>query len=205
MVLLLLFHYFIFKPFLHGKLPIPLAKWVGRAVHYPKLPFVIGTFALGLRPSPYWSKIDEDVYLGCLPTFWNQHLLSDLRVRAVVNMCDEAYGPAAFYKESGIEQLYLPTVDHIEPTVEDMKTAVQFIDHNVQQGKKVLIHCMAGRGRSAAVAMAWLLYRFRQLDLDTAQQLLLSKRAMVRAKLNKQRNLIAYHSELSSQRAKLVN
>jgi hypothetical protein len=42
----------------------------------------IGTFALGLRPSPYWSKIDEDVYLGCLPTFWNQHLLSDLRVRA---------------------------------------------------------------------------------------------------------------------------
>ncbi|ELR19225.1 dual specificity phosphatase, catalytic domain containing protein [Acanthamoeba castellanii str. Neff] len=188
-VLLLLFHYFIFKPFLHGKLPIPLAKWVGRAVHYPKLPFVI----------------DEDVYLGCLPTFWNQHLLSDLRVRAVVNMCDEAYGPAAFYKESGIEQLYLPTVDHIEPTVEDMKTAVQFIDHNVQQGKKVLIHCMAGRGRSAAVAMAWLLYRFRQLDLDTAQQLLLSKRAMVRAKLNKQRNLIAYHSELSSQRAKLVN
>lgn len=42
-VLLLLFHYFIFKPFLHGKLPIPLAKWVGRAVHYPKLPFVVFT------------------------------------------------------------------------------------------------------------------------------------------------------------------
>jgi protein-tyrosine phosphatase len=62
-----------------------------------------------------------------------------------------------------------------------------------------------GRGRSAAVAMAWLLHRYKQLDLEKAQQLLLSKRAMVRGKLNKQRNLISYQSDLMAQRANLVN
>jgi atypical dual specificity phosphatase len=40
--------------------------------------------------------------------------------------------------------LYLPTVDHLEPTVEDMRKAVHFIEQHVQQGRKVLIHCMAG-------------------------------------------------------------
>jgi hypothetical protein len=52
--------------------------------------------------------------------------------------------------------------------------------------------------------MAWLLHRYKQLDLEKAQ-LLLSKRAMVRGKLHKQRNLISYHSDMVAQRANLVN
>lgn len=64
---------------------------------------------------------------------------------------------------------------------------------------------VAGRGRSAAVAMAWLLYRYKHLDLDKAQQLLLSKRAMVRGRLYKQRVLVAYYSEILEQRGQLVN
>ena len=36
-------------------------------------------------------------------------------------MCEEYGGPAHKYKKLGIEQLHLPTTDHFEPTVEDMK------------------------------------------------------------------------------------
>jgi len=60
-----------------------------------------------------------------------------------------------------------------------------------------------GRGRSAAVALAWLLYRYKQLDLDKAQELLSSKRTIVRSSLNKQHSLISYYTELISQRAAL--
>ena len=48
-------------------------------------------------------------------------------------------------------------MDHKEPTVEAMRTAVSFIEHHRKRGSGVYIHCKSGRGRSAAIAMAWLL------------------------------------------------
>jgi len=41
-------------------------------------------------------------------------------VRGVINLCEEYRGPLRKYKELGMEQLYLPTTDHFEPTVEDL-------------------------------------------------------------------------------------
>lgn len=36
---------------------------------------------------------------------------------------------------------------HLEPSLEDLKKAVVFIDEHVKRGENVLIHCRAGRGR----------------------------------------------------------
>ena len=38
------------------------------------------------------------------------------QVRGVINMCEEYKGPTSKYNELGIEQLYLPTTDHFEPS-----------------------------------------------------------------------------------------
>ncbi len=42
------------------------------------------------------------------------------KVRGVINLCEEFRGPLRKYKELGMEQLYLPTTDHFEPTVDDL-------------------------------------------------------------------------------------
>ena len=40
-------------------------------------------------------------------------------------MCEEYRGPIKTYDRLGIEQLYLPTTDHFEPSVEDMKVCIK--------------------------------------------------------------------------------
>lgn len=38
-------------------------------------------------------------------------------------MCEEYAGPVKTYKRLGIEQLHLPTVDHVEPSFEDLQVS----------------------------------------------------------------------------------
>ena len=91
------FWYYLLKPFLRGQLSPPLGRAIGRLVHYPKLPFIMGTFYFGLRPCPYWTPIDDFVYLGGLPLAWHEDELKKHKIKAVVNMCDEDCGPITLY------------------------------------------------------------------------------------------------------------
>ena len=73
----------------------------------------------------------------------------------MINLQDEWKGPVKAYAKYGIEQLRLPTIDHVEPTVDDMERAVAFIrrvrataDERRSEQRGVLIHCKGGHGRS---------------------------------------------------------
>jgi atypical dual specificity phosphatase len=82
--------------------------------------------------------------------------LKALGVQGVINLCDEYRGPVAAYNRIGIEELYLPTIDHTEPSLNSLKEAVKFISKFEKKGQKVYVHCKAGHGRSAAVVFCWL-------------------------------------------------
>ena len=73
---------------------------------------------------------------GGIPYLGYPGKLAKENVRGVVNLCDEYRGPLGAYKRLGIEQLYLPTVDHFEPDVESLKSAVSFIQEHEAQGNK---------------------------------------------------------------------
>lgn len=83
--------------------------------------------------------------------------MSKLGVRAVINMCDEYKGPVEAYSRLGIRQLWLPTVDHFEPSLESMKDAVRFIQECKERKERVYVHCKAGHGRGAAIALCWMI------------------------------------------------
>eukprot|EP01111_Echinosteliopsis_oligospora_P012353 TRINITY_DN4210_c0_g1_i1.p1 TRINITY_DN4210_c0_g1~~TRINITY_DN4210_c0_g1_i1.p1 ORF type:complete len:240 (+),score=28.38 TRINITY_DN4210_c0_g1_i1:79-720(+) len=188
--------YVVYYLFTKGRLPKSYAWVIGRIVHFITLPFIVVFQELGLRGN-FYDKIDDHVYLGAMVMGYQIPLLKSKSITAVVNMCDEFSGPVVKYQQSGIEQLHLPTIDHLEPTIEDIKTAISFIDSKVKQGHNVLIHCRAGRGRSGAIAFCWLLYR-HGYDLSVAQQKLRSFRKKVRQRLYMQPTIKKYYEYLQS-------
>jgi len=56
-------------------------------------------------------EIDENVYMGSIIFPFQVKILSASGIKAVVNICDEYTGPLQAYKDSNIQQLYIPTVD----------------------------------------------------------------------------------------------
>lgn len=109
-------------------------------------------------------------------------------------MCHEYRGPIEKYRRLGIKELWLPTVDHTEPTCDDLERAVTFIDetHKKTNGR-VYVHCRAGHGRSAAVALAWMMHRQQQQQQQGTESVSLQEQH--------QRNDNCQHTTLTSTEA----
>ena len=136
--------------------PKPIRWLWAHAVYYPSRAWNNVMFSRGHYHR--WDRIAEHVWLGSVPSA-PSHVrdLHALGVRAVVNVCEEFYGLDLLYRELGIEQLHVPTVDFSTPASDDLKRAAAFVEKHVALNVGVYIHCKAGRGRSVAVALAWLI------------------------------------------------
>ena len=96
-------------------------------------------------------------------------------VGAVVNTCEEYAGPVKAYQAAGIQQLRVPTVDFTHPSLESVERAVAFMQQHVAEGKRIYVHCKAGRARSGTVVLCYLIAA-RDMTPDQAQQLILQQR-----------------------------
>lgn len=126
------------------------------------LPTLAWNLLLGrcLQIRQWWNVLDgEPILLGALPFSRDVPHLRLAGVTGVINMCIEYRGPIKTYAQSGIEQLWLPTVDFTPPSLSAIHRGVDFIDKHVAAGGKVYVHCKAGRGRSATVVLCWLIGR----------------------------------------------
>ncbi|MBO8174365.1 MAG: dual specificity protein phosphatase family protein [Thermococcus sp.] len=70
----------------------------------------------------------------------------------------ELYYDLEEWKKHGVEVLYSPIEDFSAPTLNQLIEIVKWIDERVKEGKKVLIHCFGGSGRSGTIAVAYLMY-----------------------------------------------
>ena len=104
-----------------------------------------------------WDWIDPQVAVGVLPTRRDLDKLSQAGVTAIVNLCLEHAGDELRLSALGITQFHLPTLDFHRPTADDIARAVEFVNRHTSAHQKVYIHCKAGRGRSVAVAMGYLM------------------------------------------------
>ena len=66
--------------------------------------------------------------------------------------------PLGEWKKRGVEVLHSPVEDFTAPSLGQLLEILRWIDARVREGKKVLIHCLGGLGRSGTVAVAWLMY-----------------------------------------------
>ncbi|EAL71055.1 phosphatidylinositol phosphatase [Dictyostelium discoideum AX4] len=179
--------------FSKARLPVGFARYFGRLYHFMTNPIRLGLQIAGLR-GPFISQLDDNVYLGAMPMGSDVTLLFyKYKINSIVNLCDEYQGPTQHYTQYGMQQLYVPVVDHFEPDVEIIEKSIQFILKQIELGNRVYIHCKAGRGRSGAIAICWIAYS-RRVSLEVAQKILLEKRKIVRKQLYKQKNVNQYYS-----------
>lgn len=133
----------------------PLIKLGIRVTYYPSLWFNRVMTTLGYWRS--WDWVDDQVLLGVVPSRKDLRLLAKMGVGAVVNMCEEFGGDTDELAACSLTQLYLPTMDYHSPTTQDMVAGVRFMREQIASGKKVLVHCKAGRGRSATLVVCYLM------------------------------------------------
>lgn len=186
-----LFGTFVFGYVLFQKkmLPKSWSRVAARVYFWPTLPFT-----LGLRRGKLLTAMDAAVLVGVAPVAFGvrPHRLYDLGVRGIINLCDEYRGPTHAYGALGMEELWLPTVDHFEPSLASLKAGVAFISRFKERNRQVYVHCKAGHGRSAAVVFCWLYTQSPNgTPLEDISRIMLSKRR-VRKNIHLQPNVAAF-------------
>ena len=131
-----------------------------------------------------WDRIDEHLLLGAKPSRRDVARLAALGVRAVVNLCEEFAGYGELLERQGIRQLHLPTIDYTVPTAEDLVRGMRFTAQQVADGRAVYLHCKAGRGRSAILAVCHLMAH-RNVSAAEAYHIVKTARPHINAGIDK--------------------
>ena len=116
--------------------------------HYP-LKWVTESLAVGYAPR------SED----------HLQVIHAAGIQAIVNLCAECYDLHEAEKESNFEVNYLPIADEAAPTLDELEHLISWMKLQIDSGKKILVHCRYGIGRTGTVVLAFLIhagYDFRK-------------------------------------------
>ncbi|KAG0336473.1 Phosphatidylglycerophosphatase and protein-tyrosine phosphatase 1 [Podila horticola] len=153
-------------------------------------------------PLPHTSLV-----LGAVPSSYQlESLQKQEKVENILNMCAEFRGHLEKMRELGLYQCWVPTRDFHTPSVPDIWTSVRFIEKCEKQRQElpenvrgtIYLHCKAGRGRSATIALCWLVYYFKLSTLE-AQAILLHARGQVDKDIHRHPEVISFYSQVQEQ------
>jgi hypothetical protein len=104
--------------------------------------------------------ITDHLAVGHAPLSYDQ--LEAIRrqgISAIVNLCAEFCDLHEIEGNYGFEVYYLPVHDNEAPLEPELEKALAWLDEAVYLGKKVLVHCRHGIGRTGTFVTAYLLRR----------------------------------------------
>ncbi len=165
-----------------------LLRIFARLMYYPSLGYHDARCILGSWHR--WDWIDDEVLLGRIPRKNEIETLHNEGIRAIINMCDEFTGHQSQMRQHNITQLRLPTIDLVCPTQQNLLRGIEFIQRCSREGDKVYIHCKAGRGRAATMALCHLIAKHR-IPAEDAYKRLQKSRAQVDRKLFRRQPVIS--------------
>ena len=119
------------------------------------------------RPVLRYCQVAPGLYVGGQINAAGWRWLSAKGISADVNMRiefdDHAHGiePESY--------IWLPTVDDDAPSLDQLRSGVDFVAQAVAQGRSVYIHCASGVGRAPTMAAAYLMSTGKSLDQSLVQ------------------------------------
>lgn len=181
----------VFRKRQDGSMP-----WFSRWLFVPFL-FGAGCYNLFARRTdrvPPMQRVANGLFLGARLTRADLPMLRRQRISAVLDVTAEFAALDELNQTDNMYYLNIPVLDHACPTYSQLTQAVRWLTEQRAQGRKVLVHCALGRGRSVLVMAAYLLSRHN--SKNTARALALIKQVRHTARLNR-RQLKALHHFVS--------
>lgn len=107
---------------------------------------------------PTW--VTEQLAVGAAPMSYAQlDCLREAGIGAILNLCGEFCDLHDIECAAGFEVYHMPLADEEAPELAELEKALAWLDEAIYLGKKVLIHCRHGIGRTGTVLNAYLLRR----------------------------------------------
>ncbi|MBM4284077.1 MAG: dual specificity protein phosphatase family protein [Deltaproteobacteria bacterium] len=104
------------------------------------------------------SWVTDNLAVGQAPMSYAD--LDSLRrqgIQAVMNLCAEFCDLHWIEADAGFEVYFFPIPDEAAPDLQELEKALDWLDERLYLGKKVLVHCRHGIGRTGTVVTAYLL------------------------------------------------
>ena len=104
--------------------------------------------------------VTDQLAVGAAPLSYAQlDCLREEGVCAILNLCGEFCDLHDIECAAGFEVYHMPLADEEAPELAELEKALAWLDEAIYLGKKVLIHCRHGIGRTGTVLNAYLLRR----------------------------------------------
>jgi len=84
-------------------------------------------------------------------------------IAAIVNLCAECYDLYDIEKNAEFDVYHVPIPDEEAPALEDLEKALAWVAECINCGKKVLVHCRFGIGRTGTFVAAYLMSKGHSL------------------------------------------
>jgi protein-tyrosine phosphatase len=93
-------------------------------------------------------------------------------IESVVNLLEPHFDDVVRQERAqGFKVLHSPIPDMCSPSIDQLETIVRWIDREINEGKKVLVHCFAGIGRTGTVLTAYLIFKGEEVESALKQVL----------------------------------
>ena len=117
-----------------------------------------------------WVEKDKVAASGFPASRGQIEWVIDRRVNCILTLTPERL-PREWVDGLPVEVEHLPMEDHRVPSVETLEKGASFVRDRIREGKSVLVHCLAGKGRTGCVLAAYLI-KDRRVEAGEALRIL---------------------------------